>query len=120
MTDRAMEACRNYVHWQQEIKRLTGEIAFALAKCPGIKGTLLVDLSANGDETHLADVYRGYTEDDPYGPEQRYYSEEEAVEYLSVCEHCLSAHRSIQERKVARQKFGAAKRWIVRTGKGKT
>jgi hypothetical protein len=114
-----MEACRNYVRWQQEIKRLTFEIAFALGKCSGIKGTLLADFADNGDETHLADVYRGYTGGDPYEPDQCYYSSDEVVEHLAACEHCLAAHRAIQERKAARQKFGAAKRWVIRVGKGK-
>lgn len=39
------------------------------------------------------------------------------AEYLAgVCQHCLSAHHAVQERKQARQRYGAAKRRVAFLG----
>ena len=117
--DKALEACRAYSQWQGEIRRLTRAIGDALCACEGINGDLQ-KWDEGGDETHLKDIYRGYTEEGYQVGEQHYhYTDAEVVEHLTEhgCTHCLAAHRLIQQRKAARQKFGAANRWIGKLGK---
>ena len=109
---RALKACQDYEYWQYQIRRLGNEIGGNLSLC------LVDDIS--GRRTHLSQVYEGYIEVDPFsGPERIYYDPDEVVKRLteSGCKYCLAAHYLIQERKRARQKFGAAKRWIVQLGK---
>jgi hypothetical protein len=106
---KAMAACRDYVRWQAEIKRISGAIGGHLYLCNRI------GLDSNAvNATHLAEAYR------PDVGEWRttYMTPEDVVEYLQEhCPHCLAAHLLVQERKTARQKFGAAKRQVSKLGK---
>lgn len=106
---KALAACRDYVHWQAEIKRLSGAIGGHLYKCHKNRPS---DEAVS--ETHLAEAYR--PDIDEY--RTTYLRPDEVFEFLrEVCPHCLAAHGLIQERKKAKQKFGAAKRWVARIGK---
>jgi hypothetical protein len=111
MSDKALQACMGYVHWHGEIKRLTRAIGNSIRAC----------ITEREGESHLSDIYRGYDDDgDPFsGPSHCYYTEEETVEHLkdTGCAHCLAAHYLIQERKTARKKWGAAKRYIGKLGR---
>lgn len=108
---KALKACQDYRYWKTEIERLSNGIGGNLHMC-------LVD-DIQGRKTHLSEVYEGYIEVDYCGPERIYYDPDEVVKRLteSGCKYCLAAHHLIQERKRAKQKFGAAKRWIMQLGK---
>lgn len=123
---KALAACLQTVQAKAEIKRLTTEIGDALNQCPGVNGkiglmnvdpfTLIVD--ASEDTTHLKAAYTPETCDDGCGGEERYYlSEDEIIEYLQPCPHCLAAHHLVQKRKVAKQALAKARRQITNIGK---
>lgn len=112
MSEKAFEACRAYFKANDEIDRLTKAIGSTLSNCKGVKGKLHDLFNYEEDETHLKAHYRlagalgeGYFH---YGDKCP----------LEDCEHCAKAERLVRERRKARQSLGAAKRWIVRIGKG--
>jgi hypothetical protein len=125
MSDRALAACREYVRWQNEIRRLSEDIGGNLNLChlqrneDQAASSEALPLRAAVNETHLKIAYTPEINHDAIFPERDYLSPDEVVEYLTAsgCKYCLQAHHLIQKRKVARQKFGAAKRWIARIGK---
>lgn len=138
LCESALSACRQYENAATEIARLTKEIGDALMECPtldpeeGIAGVGPMP----GQWTHLKAVYKVIV---PTGPEDaRRIGSDEATRILAgddpmpsdevpglpgdppsdmECPHCLKAHRAIQERKSARQRMGAAKRFIRSVGK---
>lgn len=105
----ALAACRDYVHWKAVIKKLSSDIGGHLYSCAKSRGNF-----HPSSETHLAEAYR--PDHNEYST--TYMTGKEIEEYLGeTCQHCLAAHKAIQERKAAKQKLGAAKRWISRVGK---
>lgn len=106
----ALAACRDYVHWKAVIKKLSGDIGGHLQLCQMNRPKDPHPLT----DSHLAEAYR--PDHDEY--KTTYMAPDDIVEFLrETCQHCLKAHEAIQERKAARQKLGAAKRWISRIGK---
>lgn len=104
--DKALAACREYVRVADLIRSLTGKIGDALTKCPG-NGEF--DSDVDGDampRTHLRAYYRQYDR------------VRDTAEFRA-CPYCVAADKLIQERKAARQTWGAAKRQITKIGKAK-
>jgi glutaredoxin len=112
---------------QQEVKRLKGAIGDAVSKCP-------IDLLASQEsdmfdeelfdnrgrtKNHLWRAFREVTDDGFFSP--RSLNSGEITYYLkdaeTGCPHCLEAWRLIQQRKVARQELGIAKRALRTLGK---
>lgn len=135
----ALEACRRYERECTEIARLTREIGHALDDCPTLdprNPNLMIAMK--GEWTHLKALYKavgwGDSEDPEIlspdevdeilrGDESLEEGKWEIVNYNGdppanmACPHCLKAHRAVQARKAARQRFGAAKRYVRRVGK---
>lgn len=106
----ALAACQDYVHWKAVIKKLSSDIGAHLHLCQTNEAKEWGPVN----ETHLSKAYRPEHIND----ETIYMAPDEIIEFLrEACPHCLAAHKAIQERKAAKQKLGAAKRWISRVGK---
>lgn len=106
---KALAACQDYVHWKAQIKKLSSAIGGNLHLCETSKAK---DSQYLG--THLAEAYR--PDHDEY--RTSYMTPQDIVEFLGTeCKYCLAAHNLIQERKLAKQKLGHAKRQISKIGK---
>jgi hypothetical protein len=110
---RALVACQKYVAVQGLIRSLTRQIGDALDACPGTNSERPSEESYK--PTHLSDFYRRGDIAGEWG-----FMGYNGPDYLAIfkaCPHCVLAHQLIQQRKDARQSFGAAKRQITRLGK---
>lgn len=112
---RALDACRKYVAAGAEIKRLTKAIGDTLDKCPGTGRQAETEESFR--PTHLREWYVHGDRLGEWGfmgcggPDYK--------ADFKACPHCVLADSLIQERKAARQTYGAAKRFIGKIGKAK-
>lgn len=123
-----LQACMTYEQAARQVSELTKRIGEAIHRCditglamepehPGPDTVALWD--GNRIKNHLWQAYHETTDaDSPYPPERRLV-EHEQEEFLieADCPHCLEAWRLVQERKVARKAFGAAKRAIRQIGR---
>lgn len=114
--EKALVACAQYAKLNSEIKALSSLIGDCLGACLSAQ-----IVSGNGGkvESHLSTAYTfEYTEGDfEYSDGRRYLTEEEQLEVLAECPHCMTAHKAVQDRKKARKAFGAAKRSITKIGR---
>ncbi len=133
----AIEACRQYEAAAFEINGLTKAIGDALMECPTLDpapGLPETPGGIPGNWTHLRFLYKAIVSDSVLvGPEMATAvlcgdvtfdeGEWEVPGFHGqwpesmACEHCLRAHELIQRRKEARQRFGAAKRYVRMVGK---
>ncbi|SDF80570.1 MULTISPECIES: hypothetical protein [unclassified Duganella] len=114
---RALAACRELVAAGAEVKRLSKLIGEGIGNCP-----LLLDpaeYGPKGPATHLSKAYAAeeIDNDHSYGTHKEWLSRAEVLEILSECPHCMAAHLAIQERKVARQRLGRARRAVSMIGR---
>lgn len=119
--------CAEYEQAAQRVSTLTKQIGAALQACsitglahesdfPGPDTMQLWD----GDKVkhHLWQAYHETTDSDCYHEERRLnLGEQEEFLRDADCEHCLRAWHLIEERKVARKAFGAAKRAVRSVGR---
>jgi hypothetical protein len=114
--DKAIAACVAYAKAQADVRRLTNAIGEALDACRLIHAAKHPDeWTAPEWESHLSQAYAPDHESD-YGPDYMEPDEQEAF-LAEKCPHCLAAHQAIQQRKVARKAFGAAKRFVGGIGR---
>lgn len=131
LAESALRACRQYHDAMSEVDRLTEAIGEALGRCQrqlGAAGTHLGilykvvrwsppddgrPLASDEIEQVLADGIAD--EDMSIGIDGVLLDEQYTSDQLR-CEHCLRAHRLIQERKQARRRLGAAKGFVRRVG----
>lgn len=124
-----LQACMTYEQAARQVSDLTKRIGEAINRCditglamesehPGPDTAALWD-STMRIKTHLWQAYHETTEVDHYYHEDRRLNDGEQEEFLinADCPHCLEAWRLVQERKVARKAFGAAKRAIRQIGR---
>ena len=99
---KALDACRKYYREAKTIKDLTRYIGDELSQCPliAVPGAVWLEGEAIDKQTHLSAVFQGRD-----------------LAILQECEHCRVAYDLVQRRKAARQRLGAAKRYINRIGK---
>lgn len=92
------------------VEDLTKKIGQELAKCQGVSG-------ADNEITHLKIAYQPELSESQYR-RYDYMDEDELVLFLEEsCQHCLNAHRLIQERKRARKRYGSAKSVVTKIGR---
>ena len=119
--EKALAACIAHAKAKDEIARLSTEIGEHLCRCPGVNGETDADAPSipfKDHQTHLARSYEPRLDDGYFEPVRSFLSNKEIVALLTEeCSHCLAAHNAIQTRKQARQKLGAARRWITRIGR---
>ena len=118
-SERAVELVKEYSFLNTKIKDLTKKISDSIVQCEGISGQRLTsNLSGETDsrgrekDLHLTSWYTctGVSEEDGYTPVYENYPDE------SECQHCWDAHNLIQERKLAKKRFGTVKGTITRMG----
>ena len=117
----AIQAVRDYEHWHQEVARLSGEIGGC--ECPN-------EVPPEGEsavgawmETDPRSCFRKAREDEANWTPERH--DESAhpptlatvARVVAACPSCSRLCVLIAERKVAKQKRGAAKRYVRRVGK---
>jgi hypothetical protein len=117
-------ACRDYRAASLMVKKLSEEIAVGLAQCVAIAEYVEQSQRENAQfiempPTHLK---RAYSREmggggGMYDERALYLDPAEQEEILSVCPGCMAAHRAIQARKIWKQKFGNAKRAVMRCGR---
>lgn len=104
---KAVQACADYVRINKEIKRLGQEIGEALTWCPANR------TSYSEGETHLREYYRNVNAAEYVGER---YDRVKGQDEFEACQHCVTAHKLIQDRKSARRSLGAVKRRITQIG----
>jgi hypothetical protein len=125
VTDKYIQALARHERAQQEVKRLKKAIGGSLDLCPIEKSVGMMSgdwedmIDAGGRiKNHLWHAMREATDDGDY---PRLLTKGEIDGYLADaetgCPHCLEAWRLIQQRKVARQELGAAKRVLRALGR---
>lgn len=113
---RALDACRALVATRAEVERLSSAIGDSLSAC---HLDWMREQEKKGDmwgnyESHLKAAYEPEYNDE----DDAYYRDEAAIQtMLGTCPHCLSAHNTIQERKVAKRRLAAARRAITMIGR---
>ena len=114
----AIQAVRSYEHWHQEVDRLSGEIAGC--ECPREVPAEYdaVGSTFNGSFSCFREA-KERLEEEARGPDGwpvglRQIAAEDDVK---ACPSCSRLCVLIAERKVAKQKRGAAKRYVRRVGK---
>lgn len=118
---RALEAVRAYSSANREIKRLNRVIGDALGEC--FTSHVMAHGGFESDnlpswESHLQRAYGHDIGDEESGEPRRIYKSAKAqAAILAECQFCMKAHNAIQQRKLARQKFGVAKRQITSLGR---
>lgn len=114
---RALAACRELVAANAEVKRLSKLIGDGLGNCP--MALAAVEYGPKGPATHLSNAYAAEdVENDSWGgTHKEWASRAEVLEILSECPHCMASHEAIQERKVARQRLGRARRAVSMIGR---
>lgn len=112
----------------RKVRELSKQISEAINQCD-ITGLAMetehpgADTAALWDgtriKTHLWQAYHETTDADAPYPSERRLVAHEQEEFLTEadCPHCLRAWRIVQERKVARKAFGAAKRALRQIGR---
>lgn len=121
--EKAIAACIAYARAGADVARLTKVIGEALNACATAHLEKYAGCVTNGEyppewESHLKQAYEFEEDDDYFGDSRRVYMDaEEQAEFLAQCPHCLAAHTAIQQRKEARKKFGAAKRYVGSIGR---
>lgn len=110
--DKALKACIEYVAANNEIEKLSLQIADCLSMCEGELGTLRTVHWSCDDQTHLHATYKNRKARDEYG------LHDGSPDLLDECEYCKEADKLIQLRKQARKRLGIAKRAITVIGKG--
>lgn len=117
---RAVAAVKAVAVARAEVERLTKAIGAELAKCPGVKGGLVLESGWDKDPndiTHLKLAYEPAASDSQYR-QYDYMDDDEIDYYLSEeCRHCLSAHGLVRQRRIARQKHGRAKSAVTKLGR---
>ncbi|MFZ4539831.1 hypothetical protein [Propionivibrio sp.] len=66
----------------------------------------------DGKQTHLAEVFAGYDDNDGFMPMHCHYDHSEAMEIIGECEGCRKTFDAIQERKRLKTSLGTIKRTI--------
>ncbi|MGA3803705.1 hypothetical protein ACI2VP_05170 [Ralstonia nicotianae] len=121
MADRAQKAlaaCAEYDRLMLEIAALTTKIGESMEYCTRmVTAENGVSHFPDGAQSHIAEAYAGFIDDNGFGPEQGYWPPEEVLEMVSECPHCLAAHQHVQARKLARKRLGIAKRKIRAIGR---
>lgn len=113
--DKALAACQKYAQTAALIRSLTRDIGATLDRCPGTGKQ-----SENEESfrpTHLSVWYKNGDLLGEWG-----FMGVGGPDYKAdfrACPHCVAADKLIQERKAARQTWGAAKRQITKIGKAK-
>lgn len=122
---RAVAAVKAVAVARAEVEQLTKAIGAELAKCPGVKGGLVFVHEPGRtpfqidpeDITHLKLAYTPEVRDSEFGRHD-YMDDDEIDYYLSEeCQHCLSAHGLVRQRRIARQKHGRAKATVTKLGR---
>lgn len=127
---RALAAAVRYELAAQAVTELSRAIGAAMTRCdiyglamehqhPGPDTAALWD--GTRVKTHLYHAYHATTDADAPFPGERTLDKAEQEEYLTDeatgCEHCLTAWRLIEKRRVARRELGLAKLAIRNIGK---
>ena len=104
---RAIAACRDYVLFNAEIKRIGKEIGHALTACGVDNG--------NAVDTHLSIYYANRKAEfaDSFFFDGRVDGQDE----FEACPHCVLADQLVQQRKTARIALRTVKASITRLGK---
>lgn len=107
--DKYKSAIIDYAICQNEFKRLTQKIGYCYLRC--------IESNGGVDHEHIKKAYAytwkisgwGYCGERVF----THHEWDDPKDYLAeICEHCHAAHLLIQDRKVAKAKFGVAKRRI--------
>lgn len=126
--EKALSAVREYDRIMVAISTNTTEINKGLEACdrrhllPGDDWNEPVSYIPDGKQTHLADAFTPYEDDDgTCYPIKGYNTPEEISEILGDCEGCKKAYAAIIERKANRKALGIIKRSMraIARGKGK-
>lgn len=127
---KALELVNRYARLTKGIKDCTKHIGDHLSKCCGIEGNRLavdehgwptyqpeLDEKNRDKGLHIWSWYQPeYTEGNYYSEPRPIYEAITAEEHGVQCQHCYSAHLSIQARKEMRKSLGVVKAAITRWG----
>lgn len=109
--ERAIQLLKKYGELRISIDIIRPKIRDHLDLCKGHEWS-------NGGTTHLAIAYEPATEEGPYSNYKTYLNDYEVTELLTEqCQHCLAAHKLVQERKKLRLRLGVAKAAITKLSK---
>lgn len=116
---KALAACRASAAAAKEIARIKQVIGDSLSACHDEFAKQFPDDHPIAWKPHLADAYEPHdVEETQYSEGERVYlDDEEQLEILAKCPHCMVAHNAIQARKAARKQLGAARRAITMIGR---
>lgn len=117
--EKALAACIEMVAAKNEVKRLTKMIGESLEGCFN-EWNKENSHASHDHETHLKMAYAFEDverDGGGCGMKRVWLDDDEKMEIISECPHCLAAHNAIQDRKKARKRLGNARRNITMIGR---
>lgn len=116
--EKALTACGAIVAAKDEVKRLTKSIGDHLSACLLVNSPL-IGQDGVAWETHLAKAYWYWVDEETQYTEGRrvYFDDDEQIEILADCPHCMAAHIAIQDRKKAKLRLANARRSVTLIGR---
>ncbi len=119
--EKALHLCGEYDRLMSSIAKSKIDIGNGLANCDRIFTGPDGDYIPDGKQTHLAEAFTPFDDEDECGYlVQSYNPPEEIAEIIGDCEGCAKSYAAIQERKAARKALGIVKRQIRMIGRGAT